>query len=165
MEKNEITFELTNYCPNQCKYCSSSTVADRKRATFLDFDRIVSIIGDRHFDRIILSGGEPLAHPRFYDILQIARVAAEDVVVYTNEITHICYNASVIDGIYVEVNLTINDDTNKVRILRRTGQGREGKRPEVTLSSNFDGECDCNSPVVLPTGRIAKSPCRKDKIE
>ena len=162
-KKKEITLELTNYCPNACKYCSSNSINDKKQATFLSVDKIKEIVGANHFNRIILSGGEPLSHPYFYDILQIAKKLADDVVVYTNELTHVIYNANVIDGIYVAANITINNSVDQVKILKRTKQGRESTRPEVTFSGNYDDKCPCDAPVVLPSGDIVKSPCAKDQ--
>ena len=162
-EQDEITIELTDYCPHGCKYCSSNTTRSRLDARNIEMDVIENVLSGKHFKRIILSGGEPLSHPMFYDILQMAKDFADDVVVYTNELTHICYNASVIDGIYVAANLTINESTSKVKILKRTAQGREISRPEVSFSGNFDGRCPCNSSVVLPDGSIVDSPCKKDR--
>ena len=159
---SEITIELTDYCPERCSYCSSRTTTDYYSAKWIDFGKVHLFLECKHLERIILSGGEPLAHPDFYRILQMAKKHAKDVVVYTNAITHICYNANVIDGIYVAANLTINDSTAKVKILKRVDQGRESTRPEVSFSGNFDGRCPCNSPVMLPDGEIMPSPCNKE---
>lgn len=161
-EKKELTIELTNYCPHACKYCSSNTTWVFVGADFIEMKTVEDYLYDKYFDRIILSGGEPLAHPKFYAILLLAKQHARDVVVYTNALTHICYNANVIDGIYVAANLTVNDSTNQVKILKRVNQGRESTRPEISFSGNFDGKCPCNSPVILPNGSISKSPCQKD---
>jgi organic radical activating enzyme len=159
---NELTIELTNYCPNECKYCSSNTTSDWDEAEFIRVSDVVNFLENKHYNRIILSGGEPLAHPRFYDILQIAKAYADDVAVYTNELTHVVYNAHVIDGIYVAANLTVNDSTRQVKVLKRVVQGRESTRPEVSFSGNYDGRCSsCNSPVLLPSGKLVKSPCDK----
>lgn len=159
----EITFELTDYCPHGCNYCSSNTVDDIANATFLNLSTIAEHLNGKEYDRIILSGGEPLSHPGFYEILNMCRARSKDVVVYTNELTHIIYNSNVIDGIYVETNLTVLDNVERIHVLKRIRQGRERTRPEVKFSGNFDGKCDgCDSPVILPSGRIAPSPCRKD---
>jgi MoaA/NifB/PqqE/SkfB family radical SAM enzyme len=158
----EITIELTNYCPRDCKYCSSNTTKDKKSAKFIDYNNLYHDLISKHFTRIILSGGEPLSHPRFFDILQLAKKHADDVVLYTNELTHVVYNANIIDGIYIEANLTITDSTKSVHVLKRIEQGREATRPEVHFSGNYDGKCSiCDSPVMLPTGEMVKSPCDK----
>jgi len=160
-DQDEITVELTDYCPHGCKYCSSGTTTSRADAKYIKYVLLESILSGKHFKRIILSGGEPLSHPFFYDILQLAKRHADDVVVYTNEFTHLCYNANVIDGIYVAANLTVNESTGKVKILKRVEQGREASRPEVSFSGNFDGRCPCSSPVILPDGSVAPNPCNK----
>lgn len=158
---NEITFELTDYCKYDCNYCSSNSVDDISEATFLDTTTILREIVENDYDRIILSGGEPLAHPNFYKILQACKRHADDVIVYTNELTHIGYNPNVIDGIYVEANLTITDDTDEVKVLKRVQQGKEKGRPEVSYSSNWDEDCSCEDRVVRPSGEKTRHPCDK----
>jgi organic radical activating enzyme len=123
---------------------------------------IISVIlADNKYEHIILSGGEPLSHPKFYDIFNLCRKHTADVVVYSNLITHRAYNPSVIDGVYLEAKLTITDDTNKVSILKRIKQGRESTRPEVSFSRNYTGSCPCDNHVVKPNGKIVKTPCDK----
>jgi organic radical activating enzyme len=163
----EITFELTNYCPHDCKFCSSKTTKYENAAEYLSLDQIEEIIDDSRateyekLDRIILSGGEPLAHPDFYKILMLCKAYADDVVVYTNALTHIAYNANAIDGIYIEAAISVPDSVNKVRVLKRIKQGREKTRPEVTFSKNFDHKChNCEHTVVEADGKIGK-PCKK----
>jgi organic radical activating enzyme len=60
----EITFELTNFCENSCKYCSTNTVKSKTEATYLEYDLFHKILTEGSpYDRVIFSGGEPLAHP------------------------------------------------------------------------------------------------------
>ncbi len=158
---SEITFEITNYCPYSCRYCSSDSEQNMKRSTFLDINIIYGYLKDKTFDHIIISGGEPLSHPKFYNILEICKKHSKDVVVYTNALTHIIYNSSIIDGIYLEANLTILPEVDKVHILRRVKQGKEANRPEVHLSQNFSADCSCEHRIVRPDGHIYKTPCNK----
>lgn len=159
----EITIELTNFCPHRCSYCSSSTTDDRAGATYISVALARSLVEGKGYDRINLSGGEPLAHPQFYNILEMCKANAKDVVVYTNALTHVRYNANVIDGIYLEANLTLVPEVDKVHILRRVKQGREANRPEVHLSGNYARECACDHRVVLPVGEVVLTPCNKRK--
>jgi MoaA/NifB/PqqE/SkfB family radical SAM enzyme len=166
---NKITIEITNFCPNSCKYCSSNIVNDIKDATFLSVEKILEILikiqKEKNiimFEQIIISGGEPLSHPNFYQILSLLRLYTKDVLVYSNMITHICFNANVIDNIYVESNLTISSDVDKIHILKRIEQGKEKKRPEVVYSKNFTQECNCYELVILSNGEITDSPCKKE---
>jgi hypothetical protein len=162
LEKStEITLELTNYCPHTYKFCSSDSVEDYQKANFMPINMVLHIIGDYHFTTIHLSGGEPLAHPQFWHILRMCKRQADDVIIHTNALTHIIFNANVIDNIYVEANLTVSPDVDKVHILKRAEQGREKKRPEVHFSGNCPRDCNCNQIVYKPDGSSSPSPCRK----
>ena len=163
-KEDELTIELTNYCPHTCPYCSSNTTTNRMEADFIDFDFIVKNLQNRYFKRIILSGGEPLSHPKFYWILNLCKTRADDVIVYTNELTHIAYNVNIIPDIIVEANLTLRDNIKRLHVLKRIEQGREKTRPEVKFSRNWTEDCDCNKHVILPNGQTVKSPCKKEDI-
>lgn len=160
MEK-EVTLELTNYCPHNCPYCSSDAVSDIKEAQYLPLGLIEGFLEGMRYEHIILSGGEPLAHPDFYAILQICRQHTDDVVVYSNAITHLIYNQGVIDGVYLEANLTVLPEVDKIHVLRRVKQGKEGNRPEVHLSRNFSEDCSCEHLVIRPNGKTGLQPCNK----
>ena len=66
---SEITFELTNHCPHKCKFCSSDAGPDKN--TDLDISEVSARLDGKTFDIINLSGGEPLSHPQFWEILII----------------------------------------------------------------------------------------------
>ncbi len=157
----EITFEITNYCPHECKYCSSNTTSNFKKANFIDKSIILKYLHKKRFNRINISGGEPLSHPDFYQIYNWCKSVSNDVVVYSNLITHRIYNANVIDGVYLEANITLLPETDKIHILRRVKQGRELNRPEVCLSRNYKQDCTCNHRVMTPEGIIVLTPCNK----
>lgn len=160
---HEITFELTDFCEEGCEYCSSNAISDIKYATFLNIEIIEKALYDQTFERIHLSGGEPLAHPNFYQILRLCQEHTEDVVVHTNLLKHIIFNGNVIDNIYIEENLSVSSDVDKVNILKRIEQGKERKRPEVHFSGNWTHECnDCDQPIIRADGVMVKSPCKKD---
>lgn len=160
--EEEITFELTNYCPHNCKFCSSNAINNNHNdVIFIDLDTIQNILRGKKYKHIILSGGEPLSHPKFYQILNICKMHTDDVVIYSNAITHLIYNPHVIDGVYLEANITVTPETDKIHILRRVKQGREKNRPEVHLSNNHKSNCSCNKRVVRPNGEISKHPCDK----
>ena len=160
--EDEITLEITDFCREHCKFCSTNATADRLAATFLPYETIRRHLEDRWFKRIIISGGEPLAHSGFYAIYELCEMHADSVVVYSNLITHRIYNALVIDGVRVDAALTVSPDTQAIHVLKRVEQGREARRPEVTFSRNHDGPCDCNNTVMLANGTVAPTPCRKE---
>jgi len=168
----EITFEITNYCPHSCKFCSSDITNDFKNAIFLDIEHIhnkleiMTDLGQDKFEHIILSGGEPISHPNFYRILELCKLYSDDVVVYSNAITHLIYNTHVIDGVYLEANMTSLPEVDKIHILRRVKQGKEANRPEVHLSRNYREDCSCDHRIVRPDGSVCRAPCDKwNKIE
>jgi molybdenum cofactor biosynthesis enzyme MoaA len=159
----EITIEVTNYCPFRCKYCSSNAIDNIPDATFVELKHIYTCL-EGWYDRIIISGGEPLFHPSIGRIIYYCKQHTNDVVVYTNMITHVAYNANVIDGITVDVNLTTLDNVNEIHVLKRVKQGREATRPEVKFSSNWDKhDCqNCGDFVLKPDGTTRPSPCNKE---
>ena len=159
----EVTFELTNFCPFNCNYCSSKSVSSFRdeNIKFISIGRIREELSGKRYKHIILSGGEPLSHPNFYNIYMLCKDHSEDVVVYSNLITHRIYNANVIDGVYLEANLTLIPETRKIHILKRVCQGRESQRPEVHFSRNYTENCSCNHRIVRPDGRTYKNPCKK----
>jgi len=130
-------------------------------AKFIELDTVLTVLGRQKFDRIIISGGEPLAHPAIYTIIDYCKAHTDDVVLYSNAITHLVYNQSVIDGVYLEANITVLPEVDKVHVLKRVKQGRENNRPEVHLSKNFSEDCSCEHKVIRPDGQIGKQPCNK----
>ena len=162
MEKyEEITIELTNFCPHNCKFCSTDPTDDFGEAYLLTVESIKNALKDKWFSHIILSGGEPLAHPNFYYIYQLCEQHTDDVVVYSNLIRHLIYNPHAIDGVYLEANLTVTPETDKIHILRRVKQGREANRPEIHLSRNHTEECSCEHRVLRYDGKLVRTPCDK----
>ncbi len=161
--KDEITLEITNFCPHKCRFCSSDAINDIEKATFMDVITVHKVLHGTTFKHIIISGGEPLAHPNFYEIYRECACHTEDVVVYSNLIKHRVYNLHVIDGVYLEANVTPTPETDKIHILRRVKQGKEADRPEVHLSRNHSEDCSCDHRVVKPNGDIMRAPCDKWK--
>lgn len=164
IEDDEVTFEITNYCPHDCRFCSTDSIDNYNDADFMDISIIKERLQKHKYEHIIISGGEPLSHPNFWNILQLCKQNCNDVVVYTNAINHIIYNPHVIDGIYLEANITITPETDKIHILRRVKQGRESKRPEIHLSRNHTEECACNHRIIKSDGNTYFTPCNKYNI-
>jgi hypothetical protein len=164
----EITFEITDYCPHQCSYCSSNAGPEGNH--WLEPFDIATILEDKTYDRINISGGEPLAHPKFYDILLLCKDHITSrtgmVCVYTNAIECIIYNANILPGVRVEGNLPVTENVDKIHILKMVPQGYEARRPDVHYSRNWDNpKCKkCGHVIVRPDGRVTETPCNKFTI-
>lgn len=86
---SELTIEITQQCPNQCLFCSSSS--SWNTPSHLAFGNIVyavhqaSCLGLR---QVYLSGGEPLVHPEFKNIISALQAMGVKPIVYTSGIVH-----------------------------------------------------------------------------
>jgi len=166
----EYTIEITQYCPHNCDYCSTNAT---KNGLHIDIEIIKQFLYNNKIqstDRINISGGEPLSHPKFYKILQLCKQLTPDVWVYTNELTQIRYNTSAIKEIQVEANVCLMPGENvyipknahKVHLLQfiPTGRGKNIKSIDVKLSGENCAEC--NHKVLQADGKIVDAPCKKD---
>lgn len=124
--------------------------------------------------RINISGGEPLAHPEFYRILQLCYSITENVWVYTNALRQIKYNTHVFKEINVEANVVVVPGeacyiSKKVKsnLLKFIPQGR-GERlacPPIKVSRNFydPNGCDsCDHVLLQANGEVVNAPCVKE---
>jgi radical SAM protein with 4Fe4S-binding SPASM domain len=69
-----VQIELTNECNLRCVHCYAAS--GKKRAnelTTLELKNLISDLHDFGVPRIALSGGEPLLHPDFLDLLRLAK--------------------------------------------------------------------------------------------
>jgi len=102
-----LVFHITGRCNLQCAYCYASSYnrTDLKIEEIQDVLSQAAKLGTRH---VILSGGEPLLHPDFYEIAEYAKKLGLKV--------HITSNGTMIDEIAAEklrsldVNVTISLD-------------------------------------------------------
>jgi len=176
----EVTIEITDYCPNNCDYCSTN-------ATFhgmpLNIDVIKKFLWDFRMEygapsRINISGGEPVSHPDFYEILKLCKSYTENVWLYTNMITQIMYNTDIVKEIKVEANVClvpgrevyIPKNADKVHLLQLVKQGRAKDMQPAKfhvsgnmLDGNGCGSCkNCKHILLQANGKIVKAPCKKD---
>jgi len=180
----EVTIEITDYCPNECDYCSTNAgpirhnIVGRKEInTFLN-----RASNDNNITRINISGGEPLSHPDFYGILNLCKSYTRNVWVYTNALTQIIYNSDIIKEMKVEANtclvpgreIYIPKNVDKVHLLQLVRQGRAkdmnpGKyhiSNNIEKMSDCDHNCDTCQHILLQADRkIVAAPCKKDYDE
>lgn len=64
---------LTRYCNQRCLFCLDRDFQDGGDVAFEDIRRELSAARARGLRRVVLSGGEPTVHPRFLDVVALAR--------------------------------------------------------------------------------------------
>ena len=78
-------FAVTNNCTHSCIYCSCYSRPGKK--TYMDFDVFKKYVDstDENIE-VQFEGGEPLIHPRFYDMVQYAinTMRCDKVIITTN---------------------------------------------------------------------------------
>lgn len=174
----EVTLEITDYCPNQCEYCSTNASPDKlHKLTYDQVKLYLSKVKDsgETIDRINISGGEPLAHPEFYIILELCYSYTNNVWVYTNIIRQLIYNTTVLDEVKVEANVClvpgkevyIPKNADKVHLLQLVPQGRakDIKPAKFHVSGNIIGEhkcVECKHSLLQADGKIVDAPCKKE---
>lgn len=180
----EVTIEITNYCPNNCSYCSTNAVDDENKALYLSVEDVTEFLLDLtitkrvQIDRINISGGEPLAHPRFFWIMARCRTHCDNLWVYTNAIPNLMYNANLIKEVGVEANVClvpgervyIPKTADKVHLLQLVPQGRakDMTPANISVSSNLlpekgetHGCSNCGHILLQADRKVVDSPCRK----
>lgn len=171
----EVTVEITDYCLNECDYCSTNAGPIRKN--IVGFKEIESFLNTIDvIDRINISGGEPLSHPDFYRILKLCESYTDNVWVYTNVLKQIIYNTDIVKEIKVEANVCLTPgrevyipkNAGKVHLLQLVSQGRakDMKPANIKVSGNIPrNNCSCDScdHILLQANRNRVSaPCKKD---
>ena len=95
----EISIELTYDCDLRCIYCSSSAEHPSPIGE-LSFDEVKMILDEAKkcgAKIVSLSGGEPLLHPQFFDIIEYAKEKKYKILLYTSGI--IFDNSNILRGI------------------------------------------------------------------
>lgn len=80
-----IVIEPTNFCNLRCRHCTAQIIPDIKKG-FMDFELFEGIIDSNPQLRclILTRNGEPLMHPRIFDMIRYARDKKIYVNLYTN---------------------------------------------------------------------------------
>jgi organic radical activating enzyme len=169
----ELTIEITQYCEHDCDYCSSNASRKGKHLDFSIIKDFISRHGD--VDRINISGGEPLSHPDFYEILKYCKMFTDNVWIYTNAIDKIIYNTNIVKEIQVEANVCLipgrdiylpkNVDKTHLLQLVKQGRAKNMKVGKYHVSRNIIGcgACDkCSHSLLQADGKIVPAPCKKE---
>jgi len=166
----EYTIEITQYCTHNCNYCSTNASKNGTHINIETIKQFLKLNNIQQTDRINISGGEPLSHPKFYEILQLCKQLTPDVWVYTNELTQIRYNTSVIKEIQIEANVClmpgedvyIPKNAHKVHLLQFVSTGRGKNMKTVNMKLSGENCAECNHQVLQANGKVVDAPYKKD---
>jgi molybdenum cofactor biosynthesis enzyme MoaA len=124
--------------------------------------------------RINISGGEPLAHPNFYDILCYCEAAFEDVRVYSNAIKKLHYNTDVIKEVETHAHVCIArgkevfipKNADKIHFLKLMNQGKaKDMNPVGSVTMSGDNCKECDHLLLQADGKVVNAPCKKNYEE
>ena len=80
-----VTFEVTHKCNLSCKHCYSNSGKKRyDELTMGEMRKLIDELANIGVFNIVLSGGEPLLHPRIFDIIECIRSKPMSCIVFTN---------------------------------------------------------------------------------
>lgn len=79
-----VLLELTYACNWRCVFCYNPRHFDRKRMSAEEWSVVLDDLRELGSLNLVLSGGEPLAHPEFFQIAEAARARAFAIRIFTN---------------------------------------------------------------------------------
>ena len=84
----DLCFEIIEACPNECKFCSSTSCIDKKQIISLtDFKRVIDyFVKEGGIEELSLSGGEPFLHPDLFKMIEYSKSLGIKTVVFTSGI-------------------------------------------------------------------------------
>jgi MoaA/NifB/PqqE/SkfB family radical SAM enzyme len=146
--------ELTGRCNLKCAHCMRSANVDTNLPKTI-FERLLSDLADRGTLSLVLTGGEPMLHPHFFDFLGMAKAKRFNITVnmngtlITSEVTRVLkrfapltiqislYGATAVahDGI-TRIKGSFEKASNAIRLLKKTGHKVCVHMP--VLKENFD---------------------------
>ena len=81
-----VVWNITRTCNLRCIHCYSDSMAARYPGE-LDWEQMQAVVADLaayQIPSLLLSGGEPLIHPRFFDLVNLATAAGLKLTISTN---------------------------------------------------------------------------------
>lgn len=138
-----VQVELTEACNLRCKFCYNSQKPRYNKRVFDMLDRLA----EQGVMQINLTGGEPLAHPQFYEILDYACKLFPNVVILSNGSL---MNRDALEKIHkadvTSINISIHGNREKHEALTQVPGSFDAsmsaieyilKRKQIMVSSNF----------------------------
>lgn len=74
-QRRRLYWAITGACQLRCRYCFYETGVNKRpprHADTSDAQRIIPALA-RHFETVVFTGGEPLLHPKFWDLVSLTR--------------------------------------------------------------------------------------------
>lgn len=81
-----IVWNITRTCNLRCVHCYSDSMAQQYPGE-LDWDQMQAVVNDLsayNIPSLLLSGGEPMIHPRFFDLVDLASAKGLKLTISTN---------------------------------------------------------------------------------
>ena len=141
-----LVLMITRNCNLQCRFCDIAHVENRsKNLKKEDAFKIIDSAACFGIKKIILTGGEPLLHPQFFEIVDFANSRNIEVVLTTNGILIKANLERILDSKFFEVCISIDGIENTHDSLRNCkGAYKHAieaidllKQHQVNVSANF----------------------------
>jgi organic radical activating enzyme len=143
---NSLFLHTNSYCNSNCYFC----IAEHKQTEIKDFTKLTAVIHElvdkKVISKVVLTGGEPLMHPRFTDFLELLdKVELEWYSLNTNGTLlhkHIdTVNASNLKHINISLH-HYNDDKNR-EIMGRCLSFKEVEELRKNISDKIELRMAC----------------------
>jgi Fe-coproporphyrin III synthase len=81
-----VVWNITRTCNLRCVHCYSDSMAARYpgELNWEQMEEVVKDLADYRIPSLLLSGGEPMIHPRFFDLVDLATEAGLKLTISTN---------------------------------------------------------------------------------
>ncbi len=80
-----VSLEVTRSCNLRCKHCyNDSGVQKRNELSFEEIKQLIDELENTGVLNVMLTGGEPLLHPRLFDIIELIRLHSMSCMLFTN---------------------------------------------------------------------------------
>lgn len=80
-----VSLEITHKCNLQCKHCYSNSGTKREHElTYEEFRKLIDQLAHIGVLNVMVTGGEPLLHPHFFEIIEYIRSRPMSCMLFTN---------------------------------------------------------------------------------
>lgn len=120
-----VDLKITNYCAFGCKHCYMGSTTEGQHASYSKIVSYLKVLGDMSVFEVAIGGGEPTTHPRFCNILNYARYAANIVPNFTTFTDDWLTNGHIVEAVNekvggIGVSVYSKQSLNKFHNIRKT---------------------------------------------